>query len=57
MATDTIGQKQRDMLAKRVFRVLDAVGAKHTTVEHEAVCTVEEEAAVTHKLPGAHTKN
>ena len=27
------------------------------TVDHEAVCTVEEEAAVTHKLPGLHTKN
>ena len=44
-------------VSARVFAALDAIGAKHSTVEHEAVCTVEEEAAVTHKLPGKHTKN
>ena len=44
-------------VSARVFAALDAIGAKHCTVEHEAVCTVEEEAAVTHKLPGKHTKN
>ena len=42
---------------QRVFAALDAIGASHKTVDHEACCTVEEEAAVTHKLPGKHTKN
>ena len=44
-------------MAASVFEALDKAGATHTTVDHEAVCTVEEEAAVTHKLPGLHTKN
>ena len=42
---------------EKVFAALDAAGVVHSTQDHAACCTVEEEAAVTHAFPGAHTKS
>lgn len=44
-------------MAEEVFAALDAAGVVHSTRDHVACCTVEEEAAVTHAFPGAHTKS
>ena len=42
---------------KALFARLDALGIAHTTVEHEAVFTVEQSQGLLDTLPGAHTKN
>lgn len=40
-----------------VFPVLDGLGIAHSTMEHEAVFSVEEGQHIKAALPGAHTKN
>lgn len=42
---------------EELFALLDRLGVKHSTVEHEPVFTVEESDKVDVKIPGAHTKN
>jgi Ala-tRNA(Pro) deacylase len=40
-----------------LFALLDQLGIASTTVEHEAMFTVEQSSALRERLPGAHTKN
>ncbi|MEE2565339.1 prolyl-tRNA synthetase associated domain-containing protein [Hyphobacterium marinum] len=40
-----------------LFARLDSLGISHSTVEHDAVFTVEEGQAIKAQLPGGHTKN
>ena len=40
-----------------LFARLDQLGIASTTVEHEAMFTVEQSGALRQRLPGAHTKN
>jgi Ala-tRNA(Pro) deacylase len=42
---------------KALFARLDELGIAHTTVEHDAVFTVEQSQGLLETLPGAHTKN
>lgn len=42
---------------KRLFARLAELGIASTTVEHEAMFTVEQSQALRERLPGAHTKN
>ena len=42
---------------QQLLSLLDELGMKTKTFEHEAVFTVEESDHVTAKIPGAHTKN
>jgi Ala-tRNA(Pro) deacylase len=40
-----------------VFALLDSLGIKHATREHEAVFTVAESVSLRDEIPGGHTKN
>ncbi|MGE4218702.1 MAG: prolyl-tRNA synthetase associated domain-containing protein [Alphaproteobacteria bacterium] len=40
-----------------LFARLDALGIRHSTMQHAAVFTVEESRSVRGRLPGAHVKN
>ena len=42
---------------KDVFALLDSLGIKHETKEHEAVFTVAESVSLRDEIPGGHTKN
>jgi Ala-tRNA(Pro) deacylase len=42
---------------KALFNRLEALGIASTTVEHDAVFTVEQSQGLREALPGAHTKN
>jgi Ala-tRNA(Pro) deacylase len=40
-----------------LFAFLDRLGIPHSTVQHEALFTVEQSQALRGRIPGAHTKN
>lgn len=46
-----------DLARAKLFAYLDTLGIATTTVEHEAMFTVEQSQALRGTIPGAHTKN
>lgn len=46
-----------DLARAELFAYLDTLGIATTTVEHEALFTVEQSRALRGTIPGAHTKN
>ena len=42
---------------EQLFSLLDELGIKTTTYDHEAVFTVEESSKIKQEIPGGHTKN
>ena len=41
---------------EQLFAYLDHLGIPHSTVQHEALFTVEQSQALRGQVPGAHTK-
>ncbi|BAQ15821.1 prolyl-tRNA synthetase associated domain-containing protein [Methyloceanibacter caenitepidi] len=46
-----------DLARAKLFAYLDTLGIASTTVEHDAMFTVEQSQALRGTIPGAHTKN
>jgi Ala-tRNA(Pro) deacylase len=51
------GENLVPLTRSELFAQLDAMGIASTTIEHEALYTVEQSSVVEKSLPGAHTKN
>jgi Ala-tRNA(Pro) deacylase len=46
-----------ELARAKLFAYLDTLGISSTTIEHEALFTVEQSQALRGTIPGAHTKN